>query len=652
MTAPIAPVAVRSRTPARPVRVALVSMPWASASRPSIQIALLAAIANRRGHRADTLHLNLEFVKALEDVSGDGARLVYEQLAEERFAAGDWFFSGAAFGPDAPDPDAMIERWRREGTMDDASEPGLRRVYEEVAPQWITSLVDSIDWASYDLAGFTSTFQQNAASFALARRLAEHHPHLAIVFGGANFDDEMGVEWMRSMPFIDYAIRGEADASFPALLDAIAAGTDPGEVPGVLLRREGEVVGTDPVPFRDLDANPVPDYTEYFDRLRRLGFMHRLQVSVPYESARGCWWGERRHCTFCGLNGQTMAFRSKAPARVLEELSTLALRHRVLHFAAVDNIIDTDYLRRMLPGLATKGRPFRLFYETKADLGRGEIELLARSGVDSIQPGIESLSSRVLALMRKGTRAIWNVNLLRWAAYYNVDVSWNLLYGFPGETGADLEEQARTCRLLVHLQPPGAAGRVWMERFSPLFTERDLFPVARLRPHGHYREVFPAHVDFGRAAYFFDYELEDTVDDEAFEPVTAEVERWTMLDLSETPPSLVVEDDDDLVVVCDGRDAAAPTTHVLEGIDAAVHRTCMETWRRRRDLSGLAPNESEVDDALDRLVEAGLLFRDGGLHVALATPAEPAPVRGRWRQRPASRTTAGAGTEPAGPQPS
>lgn len=29
-----------------------------------------------------------------------------------------------------------------------------------------------------------------------------------------------------------------------------------------------------------------------------------------YEASLGCWWGEKHHCTFCGLNGTTMKFRA------------------------------------------------------------------------------------------------------------------------------------------------------------------------------------------------------------------------------------------------------------------------------------------------------------------------------------------------------
>ena len=84
--------------------------------------------------------------------------------------------------------------------------------------------------------------------------------------------------------------------------------------------------------------------------------------------------------------------------------------------------------------------------------------------------------------MRKGVRAGQNINLLRWAQYYGITVSWNILWGFPGESEEDYAEQAALLPDLIHLQPPMSAGRIWMERFSPLFTDHDAFRMrSRLR---------------------------------------------------------------------------------------------------------------------------------------------------------------------------
>lgn len=77
-------------------------MPFVSLWRPSLQIGLLSAIARGRGFPVETFHLNLEFAA---DIGGD----LYQSLCLQRtWLIGDWLFSGAAFGEDAPDPDCRF----------------------------------------------------------------------------------------------------------------------------------------------------------------------------------------------------------------------------------------------------------------------------------------------------------------------------------------------------------------------------------------------------------------------------------------------------------------------------------------------------------------------------------------------------------------
>ena len=104
---------------------------------------------------------------------------------------------------------------------------------------------------------------------------------------------------------------------------------------------------------------------------------------------------------------------------------------------AVDNILDMRYFRDVLPQLRDRQLGFTLFYETKANLTKEQVKLLRDAGVLAIQPGVESLSTHVLQLMRKGVTALQNIQLLKWCKQYGVTVAWNLLYGFPGETAAD-----------------------------------------------------------------------------------------------------------------------------------------------------------------------------------------------------------------------
>ena len=488
--------------------VVLVSMPFMDAYRPSIQLGLLKSVAVTHGFPARTLHANLSFAKKI------GVDY-YQLLSQHRgHMIGDWLFSLDAFKDTAPDRDShMVEELADDLSYLDVSSEKLReklaRIRNIDVPEYLDELVETFPWQEATVVGFSSTFQQNTASFALARRLKERYPYIFMIFGGANFDGDMGLEFMRTLDCIDAAVIGEGDDAFPNLLDALAVGADPGSIPGVACRRDGQVKVTPPVlPATQLDDLPIPDYDEYFKLAEDIGILSRVghrKVWLPVETARGCWWGAKHHCTFCGLNATTMHFRSKSAQRVLEEFAQQVRRYRSFRFEAVDNVLDMTYLKDLFPVLAETETGYEIFYEVKANLSRDQLRLMAKAGVTSIQPGIESLSSNVLRLMRKGVRAVQNVNLLRWSQYYGIRVSWNLLWGFPGETEQDYAEQAAVIPDLFHLPPPAAASRIWLERFSPLFTGHDTTQLRGRKPERSYRHIYPDSIDLDGIAYFFDY---------------------------------------------------------------------------------------------------------------------------------------------------
>src|SRR5262249_43548997 len=156
--------------------------------------------------------------------------------------------------------------------------------------------------------------------------------------------------------------------------------------------------------------------------------------SLLIETAKGCWWGERSHCVFCSLNDQTIAFRAKSPERVLSEMRDQSRRYRSLSFRAVDSIFDDAFFSGLLPRL--EGYDFDLYFESKANLTEPQLEAMARAGVREFLVGIDSLSSGVLKLMRKGGTALQNVQLLKWARRHGIRTEWALLYRCPGETRA------------------------------------------------------------------------------------------------------------------------------------------------------------------------------------------------------------------------
>jgi len=604
-------------------------MPWRTSSSPSLQVGLLTSILVDAGHSVDAHYASLAFADLL------GARrhdALLEAAGARNRLLGEWLFTRAAFGPDAvsaeeylsAQPEALI------GLTDETPE-SIRELHEVVIPNFIESLADATDWGQYAMVGFSSTFEQNVASIALARAIKERFPQVTILFGGANVDADMGPALMRSIEWIDVVIAGEADVSLPMLAHALAAGGDITQVPGAIVRTpDGLVRGPKPELLKDLDSLPMPDYSEYFDALDRYGresLLGSRRINLIFESSRGCWWGQKHHCTFCGLNSTGMTYRRKSVDRVMSELTELARRHEVLKFSATDNIMDHASMEELCQRLASSGSDFDIFYEVKANLSKQQIDQLRAAGIRFIQPGIESLSTHVLSLMRKGSTTLVNIRLLKWAAQAEMDVAWNVLMGFPGETIDDYRCQADLMGSLHHLQPPGACGGLWLERFSPYFEQPEL-GFTNPRPISAYRMVYPlADMDIDGLAYFFDYDVHGVVSHGDRDVLVQAVRTWQTRYANKggQRPLLRAFRGPGWLRIMDTRSGRLEKT-TLRGADAALLSAIDETFHNARALERILANTdtpmtaAEITERLDALVAQRFVVHDDGYYLSIVLP--------------------------------
>jgi ribosomal peptide maturation radical SAM protein 1 len=629
-------------------RVAIVCMPFTSARFPSIQVGLMTAIARKAGYQADSHHFNLELASEM------GVER-YELFCEHRGRmTGEWLFSRVAFGAQAPagaflDAFPEIGRWATEVV---GVGPGyLHHLRDELLPAYIERCAASVDWGQYRVVGFTSTFQQHVASLALARAIKARHPAVVTVFGGANMDGTMGIAHVRAFPEIDYGIIGEGDVAFPELLARIAGGRPAPGIQGVATRANLDAAKP-AAPVRDLDTLPTPSYEEFYRRAAELGI--GVHGAAPIETSRGCWWGQKHQCTFCGLNGLGIGYRSKDPARVLSELGELSARHRITAFDATDNILDPKYLNTLFEMVDSAGLDYTFFFEVKANLTPAQVERLYRGGVRRIQPGIESMSTRILKLMRKGCTMLQNVRLLKWCAYYGIKVNWNLIHGFPGESEADYAAELEVLRALSHLQPPDGVSRIWLERFSPYFTDRSAFPVRDVAPEPSYAFVYPDALDLEDAAYFFDYEMGDTVAPSVHRATADWVAEWKQRYASDRPDRLTYRRTASAILIDDARGRAAPVPYTFAGALGVLYEECCGTPRTVPQLMtalqakrARAYTEGEVAGALGEFCAAKLMVAEDGRYLAVALPANPA-----WptTARAAGRALSPQPTEHAAPE--
>jgi ribosomal peptide maturation radical SAM protein 1 len=595
--------------------VVFVVMPFADIGRPAIGVSLLKAAAVSAGFSATIEYSNLSLAERM------GQR-VYQQVSSSfppEILVGEWFFADDLFAEDIPPEDEYIEKI----LVPFASLETIKALREtrKTRNQYLDKAAKRISDLAPRIVGFTTTFHQTCSSLAIARRLKQLPNPPVILFGGANCEGEMGLQMLQSFPWIDYICCGESDISFMKLLHHLLRG-ETGDVPGVLIQGISTTATASP-PVLEMDSLPFPDYDDYFEQLTQCSLSPEVDVHLVTESSRGCWWGAKHHCTFCGLNGATMAFRSKSPDRAFQEILFLCKKHKWSKIAAVDNILDMQYIDTLFPRLASSGLELELFYEVKSNLRYDQLVKLHQGGMRQIQPGIESLSNQVLRLMEKGVTAFQNIQLLRWCEEIGIECAWNLLAGFPRESPEEYTRMAELVPLLMHLNPPCSCAQVRLDRFSPFHSRADSFGFEKIRASRAYFFVFPlGRREMSRLAYFFDFDYCDDREPEAYlQPVQKVVSQWWDGRVRSTErPRLDAEFTGDVIMVTDSRPAARAPRYRLEGLQARVFTLCdvaatIPALLRQPDLAG---REDEVRASLEAFVADRLMAHDQGHYLTLA----------------------------------
>lgn len=475
------------------MKIALISMPFASLYRPPIGLSILKSIVEEQGHAAKVFPLNIRFGESVgidNYNSFIGARDVVSDCIPFDAFFGEWLFSRLLFDVTPHDSDTYFSWLQSEGLL--KSPERFRELADNVlstAAQFISEGVEAILEFNPAVIGFTCTFQQVIPSLCLARAIKESASAIPILFGGASCTGEMGRTLLREFAQIDGVCIGEGETAFLSwLLSHTASRTEP--IEGFILRgSSGEIFdGGDLEPFRDVDRIPSPNYSDFFDGLRE---EIRKNVRLQYEASRGCWWGEKLHCTFCGQNASGMKYGAKRPDKVHSEINALSKRYGIRTIEFCDNILDMGYFKTLLPALKSRWPPLRLFFEIKSNLNREQVKLLEEAGGYEVQPGIESLSSETLKLMRKGVSGAQNIALLKWMKLYGVRTYWNILGGFPGESIEPYAWMKHIIPIISHFEPPQAVGAIRIDRFSPYHNQPDAFSIKSLEPYQGYKFIYP-----------------------------------------------------------------------------------------------------------------------------------------------------------------
>ncbi|HTZ42285.1 MAG TPA: RiPP maturation radical SAM C-methyltransferase [Jatrophihabitans sp.] len=622
------------------MHLVLAVTPWHLLHHAHAAAELLAGVLDPP-HRATVHYANLTFAELLRDADRDDPGR-YHRLAESGYLSGigDWVFTRALYGQG----DHAVEDAR--GACASAGFDWEQTLAaHRIAERWADLAAADILALQPDAVGLSTTFAQSVAALALARRLKRQRPDLPVVFGGSNCDGPMGAALQRSFPAeIDFVVRGEGEQPLRQLVNALDT-ADPadrerqlGTIAGLCRWRAGtQVVQPEGTALPEGEELRGGTQDAYFDAVASSEAADWVRPGLVLETSRGCWWGQRKHCTFCGLSDRTIRFRAKPARTASEELLGAVDRHQVLDVMTTDNILDLAYLDSLLPELAAAGLDLHLFYEIKANLTAEQLATLRAAGVLTVQPGIENLHSAPLKLMDKGSTGAMNVALLRELQGNGMTTMWNYLYGFPGESAAHYLPVIAQLPNLVHLLPPAGAYRHIIERFNPYF-ERPELGFARRAPMPWYRWVYPhvADGDLDDLAYLFASQpagIDEVTASALREAVAAWQDHYHCSSLTHRLVG-------DTLTVYDRRHGRDPVDHrICDPAAVAAYRELARPHSAERLTARQRKAGHDIDEPwarafLAELHRAGLTYADGDTHVALSLAHDP-----RLRRLPAGGTT-------------
>ena len=503
-------------------KVSLINPPFAAITLPSLALMQLK-VATEQDCGGDAcvriLHVSHDFARHI-------GRDLYTSLCAtvdvNMCGLGEWFFRPSVF-PNAPDNEE--EYFARFFSVDTSGISDQRQLIRDARRDWtkfLPTIIEKYDLDDDDLVGFTSMFCQNMASFAMARELKRRNPKLVTVMGGANCESPMGEAIAHHIGDIDFVCSGPSLRSFPELVRSLhCADTEARDsIGGVFSRRNVTACVKPGQPLKltssvatlgadvHVEREWTLDYTPFLDSLDASFGLGEVKADLLFETSRGCWWGERAHCTFCGLNTLTMGFRAMSPEQATRQFEHLfAYADRCSRLSCVDNIMPREYLTEVFPNLRPPAN-LSIFYEVKADLTHEELRVLADANVKYLQPGVEALATSTLRLMKKGTSAFSNIEFLKNCRRVAISAGWNLLVGFPGETEDVFRKYIDDMRRIVHLQPPTGVYPVRFDRYSPYFDRATEYGLD-LHASEWYGYVYPfddAVLD-QIAYYFTDYDF-------------------------------------------------------------------------------------------------------------------------------------------------
>ena len=339
-----------------------------------------------------------------------------------------------------------------------------------IEPHWPTAVLrESRQALCLGISVLTGPMIRGAVR--MAKAVKKEAPDVPVIFGG--WHPSLLPAQTLQEEFVDAIVRGQGELTLLETAENLADGKSLQGIHGVSSKQFGLPQHAPERRVAPLDDLPMPAFEmANFDAYERVYGERKL----AYATSVGCPYA----CNYCtDMVFYKRRFNALAADRVVREVTELVARYRIEEVAMLDSNLPVDWRRArdIAKGFLDSQIKFRWTFQASTDflcrMSDDDVKLLAASGVTHMGFGTESTSSSVLKLMNKRHQRVDEMyETARKAALGGIHVTFNLIFGYPGETEADRRETLETMSDI--------ARQFWNVSFSPnIFTPYPGIPIWR-----------------------------------------------------------------------------------------------------------------------------------------------------------------------------
>jgi radical SAM superfamily enzyme YgiQ (UPF0313 family) len=340
---------------------------------------------------------------------------------------------------------------------------------------------------------------QLRTAISVSRAIRARFPSTPIIWGG-HFPT-ICADASLNVPYVDYAIRGQGEATLSELLDAIfcARAGAAATIDGLSWRSGDKIVHNKNRAFSTAGLARSLPYDRLGNPRQYLSRTYLGRRTTGYQAALGC----RFRCTFCGVAAM---FRGKtalpAPERLERDLRFLTAQYGVDSINFYDhNFFDREVdMVPLLEVLAKFQLPWWCFARSDALLNLSERSwsLVRKSRLKMAYIGAESPSDWLLHDIRKGTRIDQTLEAVEKCRSHDVIPELSFMLAPPQDPDGETEKTFEFIRRIKRVHP---RTEIMLYVYAPLppapgsANPQVELSVSQLRDGAGQRLMFPTTAD-------------------------------------------------------------------------------------------------------------------------------------------------------------